>query len=324
MADVSSTVAPGAGEMQGALDRALKEVLACPACFSGLAVGDGDRSLECRSCRRSYPVEDGIPVLLESRGPARQLDELQFREGVAARHGSCGVDELLDVLSSYHCIPVMTREAERFSVRFSPDRWIVDLGIGYGWHWMSRKAGPRILGVDMSMGNLKIARRLLRDTHDVVLVCADAARLPIRQRCIAGIWSVQVLQHLPDLALRQAQEEMNRVLDDRFFLEMCNLNPAFLLRLAYRVAFRKLHRHGRAGEIELNRLSAREWLEIWRPFRPGSTDVSVAYSELFFHPDLRIRPSRYPLRLERYLAERAGRVAKLIARQVHVRVASRV
>jgi len=44
------------------LDPELLEILACPACHGRLAL-QGDR-LVCDSCRRRYPIEDGIPILL--------------------------------------------------------------------------------------------------------------------------------------------------------------------------------------------------------------------------------------------------------------------
>jgi len=39
--------------------------LACPICHSSLALETS--AVRCTGCTRSYPVEDGIPVLLASR-----------------------------------------------------------------------------------------------------------------------------------------------------------------------------------------------------------------------------------------------------------------
>jgi uncharacterized protein YbaR (Trm112 family) len=44
------------------IDRALLELLACPACKTAVRE-DGDR-LVCAQCGRRYPVRDGIPVML--------------------------------------------------------------------------------------------------------------------------------------------------------------------------------------------------------------------------------------------------------------------
>jgi uncharacterized protein YbaR (Trm112 family) len=54
--------------MSGRIDPELLEILVCPKCKSELDVqraSDGaEQSLDCPKCRLSYPVEDGIPVML--------------------------------------------------------------------------------------------------------------------------------------------------------------------------------------------------------------------------------------------------------------------
>lgn len=45
------------------MDSSLLSLLACPKCHGKLAK-DGKHSLVCSSCHLSYPVENGLPVLL--------------------------------------------------------------------------------------------------------------------------------------------------------------------------------------------------------------------------------------------------------------------
>jgi uncharacterized protein YbaR (Trm112 family) len=48
----------------------LLQVLVCPACHHGLDAGPSAAShawLHCSGCGRYYPVQDGIPVMLEQR-----------------------------------------------------------------------------------------------------------------------------------------------------------------------------------------------------------------------------------------------------------------
>jgi uncharacterized protein YbaR (Trm112 family) len=40
----------------------LLEILACPACREALTAKDD--ALQCVACGRSYPIRDGIPILL--------------------------------------------------------------------------------------------------------------------------------------------------------------------------------------------------------------------------------------------------------------------
>jgi uncharacterized protein len=41
------------------------EDLVCPVCFAALSFSDA--AVVCRGCGRSYPVVDGIPVLIADR-----------------------------------------------------------------------------------------------------------------------------------------------------------------------------------------------------------------------------------------------------------------
>jgi len=49
--------------------REMMELIVCPACHGRLSLDDSTTaaSVACTSCARRYPIEDGIPVLLEAR-----------------------------------------------------------------------------------------------------------------------------------------------------------------------------------------------------------------------------------------------------------------
>ena len=63
--------------MSGRIDPELLRILVCPKCKGELEVqsaADGvEVSLDCRACGLSYPVDDGIPVMLVEE--ARPLGE---------------------------------------------------------------------------------------------------------------------------------------------------------------------------------------------------------------------------------------------------------
>lgn len=46
------------------LSHNLLNILACPACKAALDASDNGQSLSCRTCRLSFPVREGIPVML--------------------------------------------------------------------------------------------------------------------------------------------------------------------------------------------------------------------------------------------------------------------
>lgn len=47
-----------------ALPARVRELLACPKCRGALEEAGDGAALRCSSCALSYPVRDGIPVLL--------------------------------------------------------------------------------------------------------------------------------------------------------------------------------------------------------------------------------------------------------------------
>jgi len=42
----------------------LLEILVCPACRQSLTVRENGAALQCSGCTKTYPVRDGIPILL--------------------------------------------------------------------------------------------------------------------------------------------------------------------------------------------------------------------------------------------------------------------
>ena len=44
------------------IDKELLEILACPACKSGVELKEN--KICCTGCKKKYPIRDGIPVML--------------------------------------------------------------------------------------------------------------------------------------------------------------------------------------------------------------------------------------------------------------------
>ncbi len=59
-----------------ALDHKLLDIIACPICKGKLSYDKAKSELICRADRLAYPIEDDIPVLLESRARTLTLEEL--------------------------------------------------------------------------------------------------------------------------------------------------------------------------------------------------------------------------------------------------------
>lgn len=245
-----------------------------------------------------------------------QAEEKAFRNRTAQEELQRGTGDLLKVVGQHHALSPMREYAQAFRRSFREKAWLLDVGTGYAWPWKDAGEGPAVVGIDFSMGNLLLAKRLLGDRRGrVFLICADASRLPFAEGSFDGVWSVQAFQHFPAPIFQRARTELERVLKKRFMMEFHHLHPAFLYRILSRFKGKRLHRRGRCGPFETQRLFLSEWLEKWKTFRGGRFKTTTSYSELFFHPELRFRPRVYPVRLERFLSRCAPFLAALFARQ---------
>lgn len=83
--------------------------------------------------------------------------------------------------------------------RLAPDSAVVDLGCGPGdpATRMFSEAGHRVLGVDLSAGQLRVARRL---APRAALVQADVTELALRPGSVDAVVSFFALGHLPSAA----------------------------------------------------------------------------------------------------------------------------
>ena len=50
------------------LDKKLFDILACPVCKGDLKYNKDKTGLVCSHCNHTYPIKDGIPILLPPEG----------------------------------------------------------------------------------------------------------------------------------------------------------------------------------------------------------------------------------------------------------------
>lgn len=99
-----------------------------------------------------------------------------------------------------HRSPVRLAFVERVMKRLAPESTVVDLGCGPGDPATRMLAEHHtVLGVDLSMEQLRIARRL---APGALLVQADLVDLSLRESSVDGVVSFYALGHLPPEAHR--------------------------------------------------------------------------------------------------------------------------
>jgi len=249
-----------------------------------------------------------------------QTEERELREECAKQYRYGDSKKILKAVSAYHCIPVMSRKAREYRARFNASEWMLDIGCGTGYYWRDTR-GAKLILMDFAFGNLMAAKTMLKEECGIIFVQADAANLPLKSDSLSGIWSVQVTQHFPDSVMHSFLEESGRVLKERFLLEIYNLNPAILLKVFYKLLGKKFHIKGKSGKTVFNRLNAQELVVLWRSIK-REVKFSFGYSELFFHPDMYIKPQARAIEFIENFFNKAPWLSRFFSRQIQIKISS--
>ena len=177
------------------MKESLLEYLACPECGSEIDlrvdVRQGEEiltgQLQCRGCRREFPVRNGIPRF------AMQTDEVQ--QATAENFGA-------QWLAFDHVAPHHAQQFRDWIAPVTPDfvrgKVILEGGCGKGRHTrLAAEWGARaVIGLDLSEA-VEAAYRNTLDLANVHIIQADIYRLPLKS-VFDYAFSVGVLHHLPD------------------------------------------------------------------------------------------------------------------------------
>lgn len=230
---------------------------------------------------------DGIYSSLSAE--PRQTDEVREREAVARG----AYPDLLLEIGRHHSVPVMDREVRSFLDGVPARGVVADIGCGWGWHWRrldAQRPDVYVIAVDFVRENLRVAARMLGSlvNDQVFLVHGDATKLPFPPAVFDGYWTVQTLQHIP--GFKEAITEAHRVLRPDGQFACYSLNRAKAVEIAYRLMGRSYHVRGKRPEsFYLARGSAEEANIVGRVF---GSPVKSRYTEVLFHPDLKLRTGR--------------------------------
>lgn len=214
-----------------------------------------------------------------------QKDELAFRESIA--NLPTNIDILREV-GHHHSIQVMDREVRRFTHQLPLNARLIDVGGCWGWHWRNLsqfRPDIQVFIVDFVRSNLLHARDLLRPHIDIsiFLVHGDATALEFPVDSFDGYWSVQTLQHIPNI--NGVLKEARRVLKVGGQFANYSLNVQPIIRALSRLVGKPYVVEGRFGEhLFLRRAVKADVSAISAHF---NAPVSRRFSEFLFQPNLR-------------------------------------
>jgi uncharacterized protein YbaR (Trm112 family)/SAM-dependent methyltransferase len=256
----------------------LQELLACPHCRAPLHL-TGQR-FECAGCKKSFPVQDGIPLLAvldetESQpaarqGPTRESYQHEYQQLDAAADYNVKYErELLKRWSTRREFQLL----ERLLSSQPRSRRLLELPCGGGR--LSSSLAPHtdlLVEADVALGQVQYGRQHSRITTPQIWMTASALRVPIRDGAVDGVVCVRLCHHLPKPAERErVVAELLRVAR-RFvivtffdFYSLKNLlrrarRPFNRKRPKYTMSRQELHQIGRQHGAHLAACPALSWI----------------------------------------------------------------
>lgn len=176
--------------------------LCCPICKKSLAK-KGD-SLSCGSCKRSYEIRSGIPILVDlSKIPAHLRRQIQY------------FDHEDEVRGDWTLEPWQARYVRKFLDvgKPKPGGLIIDNATGSGYMAIElARRGFRVIATDLTLTELVKLKNNLKNlglTKHVLLVCTNSESMPIKSVIADGLVANAILEHLPQE--KQAISEIARV-----------------------------------------------------------------------------------------------------------------
>lgn len=189
----------------------------CPLCHAALA--ERPALVQCTACKRDYPVVDGIPDLRVGQ-PSwidQAVDRRQAQE-LADEYGHLPIEQLVrrvfSVRPGWTESDVARRTAQILEapdrLRGDFDAWLrpavegpepfLDLGCGPGTVLAAAVGrGHHGVGLDVSLVWLVVAKRLIRHWGgDADLAAGLAESLPLPDRSVGGVISLDVIEHVGD------------------------------------------------------------------------------------------------------------------------------
>jgi SAM-dependent methyltransferase len=181
----------------------------------------GAEELECRACAARYPVVAGFPDLrLPVSSPIDPLADAEEAVRLARDERALSLEQLIRrALSSRSRaewsearLELRTRQSLESTVRMRDELagWLrpwrgsaglrLDAGCGFGGLIAAAAAeSVEMIGVDASLVNLVVARRRIAEGGGrPVLAAALVEHLPLAEAAVAGIVSLDVIEHVAD------------------------------------------------------------------------------------------------------------------------------
>lgn len=184
----------------------LRASLVCPACRGALE-WSAER-IDCRECRRTYPVTDGIPILVAAPEPdavdaadwEHKRRQAEYFDAHEDANFEIGRPRGTPRLYSWLMEEKFRRSMKGLAGLGCKTALVVCAGSGMDAEYLA-KSGMEVIASDISLGAARRARERARryDVHMAVVV-ADVERLPFADASVDLVYVHDGLHHLTNPA----------------------------------------------------------------------------------------------------------------------------
>lgn len=194
----------------------------CPICKNSLIIAG---NLSCSKCNITYPIKDGIPVMLPDLESVDSEQNLKIEKEFYEKMFSDlkGLDDGHCIVYGHDRIYKFMEDIERGSV--------LEVGCGGGHHSVNlAKRGFEITAIDISLNGLRAAKNLAEhEDQNILFLCGDIKRLPFEDNAFDICFCSLILHHFT--ALNNIIKELSRVTKKYFVaFEVNALDPISFVR----------------------------------------------------------------------------------------------
>ena len=216
----------------------LKDLLCCPACRGTLSMDNPDK-WSCRSCKKGYPVFLDIPDFrLAHHEYCSEKEEKDKIERLMEKYEESSFEALAAYSKSMDGDPPELESQflknKLAQADWSEKKWFerehalsligrqwhdegVALELGCGWGgtlWNLARRYDRLVGLDINLGELVMARKFIQEKMDkeVLLVCASADSMPFKENSFSFVNADDVIEHVkdPNRTIHEVHRTMDR------------------------------------------------------------------------------------------------------------------
>jgi ubiquinone/menaquinone biosynthesis C-methylase UbiE len=233
---------------------------------------------------KKYQYNKSKKIFGKNQESLFQKKEFILRKKIAKKK----YENFFKEIALHHSINVMDREVEKFLKLLPKNSIVCDIGGSWGWHWRNiGKDRPdiKVIIVDFIFENLLIAKKILENkiNKQIFLINDDCCKFNIKNNLFNAVWSVQTLQHIPNYVY--VYKKIYNQLKPSGYFYNCNLNINYMINLIYWILNKKYLIKGFNNNYYLEKSNNVQKKYLEAIFK---NKVTTIYSELLFHPDLKL------------------------------------